>query len=159
MQKLHVVKAIVRYQPSVNTTPKFRYGNGENGSSTRYLLLKKQEDENPEAIGKWECAGGRIKPRETPLEAIAREIKEEIGIEIGRNAKIFKQFPTLKDISKRYDLECDVYLIEAYSMTIKLSSEHSDYAWKKAEEVKNMNLVPYANLLLEFFNNPEKYLI
>jgi hypothetical protein len=43
-------------------------------------------------------------------------------------------------------------------MNVKLSGEHSDYRWLKASDIKNMPLVLYADLLLEFFNNPEKYL-
>jgi hypothetical protein len=44
-------------------------------------------------------------------------------------------------------------------MDVKLNKkEHLDYAWMKSTDVKNMNLVLYASLLLEFFNNPKKYL-
>ncbi len=144
MQKIKLVKALIRYN---------RYKSAN--ESARYLLLQKAEDKFfPENIRKWECSGGLIKPGETSKDAIIREVKRETGLDF----KIVKQLPTLRMTDKKYDSHCDVYLIEATSNNIKLSEEHLDYKWMKAEDIKNMNLVLYANLLLEFFNNPEKYL-
>jgi len=159
MQKLNLVKAIVRYNPSINPSEKFRYGNGKDGSSTRYLLLQKAIDAYfPENIGKWECIGGIIKPKGTSIETITRKITEETGLK-KEKFQITKQLPTLRMTDKDYDSHCDVYLIDVSSMNVILSPEHSDYNWSKIEDIKIRPLVLYANLLLEFFNNPEKYLI
>lgn len=55
----------------------------------RILLHKKTEsvDEhgvkrNPELVGQWELPGGIIEGAETPEEALKREIREELGINI-----------------------------------------------------------------------------
>jgi len=150
MQKINLVKAIVRHTP-VNFTRNFVQGAPDRKNSVRYLLLKKAEDKFfPENIGKWEFVGGVIKPRETSKEAIAREMKEETGLE----GKIVRKLPTLKSDKSI----CEVYLINANSMDVKTSAENSDYRWLKAEDIKKQDLVLYASLLLEFFNNPEKYL-
>jgi 8-oxo-dGTP diphosphatase len=121
----------------------------------RYLFLRKAEDKYfSENIGKWECSGGTIKEGETSIDAILREVGRETGLEV----KVNKELPKLRMTDENYDSECDVYLLESKSEDIKLSSEHSDYIWVYANEVRNMNLVLYASLLLEFFNNSERYL-
>jgi 8-oxo-dGTP diphosphatase len=121
----------------------------------KYLLLRKAEDKYfPENVGKWECSGGIIEKGETSRQTILREIKRETGLEV----KIIKKLPTLRQIDEFYDSKCDIYLIEAKSDKVKLSSEHNSHIWAHANEVKNMNLVLYASLLLEFFNNERKYL-
>ncbi|MEK6913173.1 MAG: NUDIX domain-containing protein [Nanoarchaeota archaeon] len=134
--KIRLVKALVRH----------------NG---RYLLLKKARDKYfPENIGKWECSGGMIEEGETSRKTILREVKRETGLEI----KIVKKLPTLRMIDKAYDSKCDVYLIDVNSEEVSISDEHTEYRWVRANGVKEIPLVLYANLLLEFFNNEGKYL-
>jgi 8-oxo-dGTP pyrophosphatase MutT (NUDIX family) len=145
MPKIDLVKAIVRYKSPFTHDKKFVYGKKNDGDSTRYLLLQKAEDANLENIGKWECVGGFIEKGETSIMTIERELKEETGLEL----KCFKKLPTIRN--------CDVYLIDASSNTVRLSDEHSDYRWVKARDVQKMELVAHADLLLEFFNNPDKY--
>ena len=131
--EIRLVKAIVRH-------------------NDKYLLLKKAKDEFfPENIGKWECSGGLIKVDSK------KTILNKLNVETGLESKKIKQLPTLRMTDEHYDSKCDVYLIDVDSEKVILSDEHSDYKWVKAKKVKNMDLVLYANLLLEFFNNPKKY--
>lgn len=157
MKKINLVKAIVRYRPSAIWKQRFAYGIEREEDPTRYLLMQKAEDKFfSENAGKWECSGGLVKKTETSRQAITREVKEEIGLK-KEEFMIIKQLPPLKKKDGKYDINCDVYLIDTSSLSVKLSPEHSDYIWKKAEEIKNMPLVLYADLLLEFFNNSERY--
>jgi len=152
MPRINLVKAIVRYRP-INPARQFVRGRENIENQTRYLLLQKATDTYlQENVGKWECVGGMIKPKETSIEAITREMTEETGLP-NKSFKIVRQLPTRTS----NDSICDVYLIDVSSTKIKLSEEHSEYQWFKAEEVKKQDLVKYADLLLEFFNNPEKY--
>jgi ADP-ribose pyrophosphatase YjhB (NUDIX family) len=145
MKELRLVKAIVRYNSHPSTL-----------ENARYLLLQKAKDKFfHENVGKWECPGSLVEKEEISKQAIMREIKEETGLE----GRIVKQLPTIRMTDEQYDSRCDVYLINSASMDVKLNKkEHLDYAWMKSTDVKNMNLVLYASLLLEFFNNPKKYL-
>ncbi len=143
MKELRLVKGIVRYNHK--DTP-------------RYLLLKKAKDDFfPKNIGKWECVGGLIKEGETSEEAIIREVEQETGLK-GLEFRIVKQLPTIRMTNKEYDSICDIFLIDSASEKLKISREHSDYQWAEAKHVEDIPLVLYANLLLEFFNNPEVYL-
>ncbi len=157
MKEINLVKAIVRYRPSAIWKQRFVYGSERREDPTRYLLLQKAKDKFfPENIGKWEFCGGLVKKTETSEQAIKREMKEEIGLK-EEKFMIVKQLPALTKEDEKYDFHCDVYLIDVSSNTLHLSDEHSDYIWKKAEEIKDMPLVLYADLLLEFFNDSERY--
>ncbi len=59
----------------------------------RGQVLLQQRDDNP-AIrypGHWSLFGGTIEERETPAEAVAREVREEIAFEL-RNFGLFREF-------------------------------------------------------------------
>ncbi len=118
----------------------------------RFLLLKKAKDIIPENIGKWECSGGRIKKDEDPAKALLREIKEETGLDCNIERALPPVHMETKDI---YNL-CHVFLVKAPSKEVKLSEEHSDFRWVKPNEVKNIHLVLFADLLLNYFEMLEK---
>jgi len=134
MKVFNVVKAIVRYKD-------------------KFLFLKKAKDPIQENIGKWECSGGRIQDKEDPKKAVLREVEEETGLQ----CKIIKKLAFLNMKTNEYDSRCGCFLLQANVDKVKLTEEHSDYKWIKAKKVKDINLVLFAGLLLEYFNNPEKY--
>ncbi len=136
-QQINIAKALIRYKG-------------------KYLLLKKADDAYfPENIGKWECPGGVIEENETPEETILRKTKQETESE----CKIIKELPLLRMTDENYDSQCNVYLLEAQKEDVVLNpEEHSEFIWVEPQDVKTMDLVLYANLLLEYFNNPETYL-
>jgi 8-oxo-dGTP diphosphatase len=143
MKELRLVKAIVRYNHK--GTPK-------------YLLLKKAKDDFcKKNVGKWECVGGLVEEGETSEQAIIREVKQETGWK-GLEFKVVKQLPTIRMTSKDYDSICNIFLIDSDFEKLKISEEHSDYQWVEAKHVEDFSLVLYANLLLEYFNNPDVYL-
>jgi 8-oxo-dGTP pyrophosphatase MutT (NUDIX family) len=136
MVKLRLVKALVRC-------------GGE------YLVLRKAQDRYfPDNINGWECPGGIIDEFENPEEAILRKTKEETGLDV----QLKKELAWIR-MTNENDSLCGVYLLESPEQEeVILSPEHSNHLWVYPNEVKNMNLVRYASLLLEFFNNPERYL-
>lgn len=87
--------------------------------------------------GLWEFPGGKIELDETPEEAIAREIKEELNMDIKCDnyfdEKIYK-YPdkTIKLIALNCSMISDKYEV----------LEHEQIAWIKKEEFANYDFAP-----------------
>lgn len=135
MQNLYITKGLVRH-------------------NNKYLLLKKAKDTVPGDTGKWECPGGKIIPEEDPAKAILREVEEETGLK----CNLIKELPFLEMKNDKVNSKCHVFLLESDSDQVTLSDEHTGFLWKLPEEVRQMELVLFADLLLKYFNHAEKYL-
>lgn len=94
--------------------------------------------------GLWEFPGGKIEPNETKENAIVREIKEELDIDIQvenyLSEKVFN-YPE-KDINL-IALEC-----KKVSGDIKLL-EHEDYRWIDNSELGNFEFAPADLFIVE----------
>ena len=94
--------------------------------------------------GLWEFPGGKIEPNETKENAIVREIKEELEIDIQVEnylaEKVFN-YPE-KDINL-IALEC-----KKVSGDIKLL-EHEDYRWVTNKELDNFEFAPADIFIVE----------
>jgi len=116
--------------------------------------------------GKWLGPGGHIDKNETPDEALEREFKEEVGIEIkilNRNdippsGDITKQLavPFYVNVHNVRDHEhcCFYYLCRAKTRTIKPNkSEINDFGWFSREELNQQKILPDTrNIALKAFD-------
>lgn len=103
---------------------------------SEYLIVKRSSDDDFLA-GLWEFPGGNIEDGELIIDALKRELKEEIGYEINEeDAKIIHYYDEIK-----YKNNEDIHYIEldflidvtTKDINIKLSSEHSEYKWVKKD--------------------------
>ena len=94
--------------------------------------------------GLWEFPGGKIEPNETRENAIVREIKEELDLDIQVenyiSEKVFN-YPE-KDINL-IALEC-----KKIKGDIKLL-EHEDYKWISSSELENFEFAPADIFIVE----------
>jgi 8-oxo-dGTP pyrophosphatase MutT (NUDIX family) len=114
----------------------------------RLLLIRKSYDD-PHQPGRWELPGGRIKHDESPDEALVREVREEVGLEVhpGRPLALW---------SWRLGSEQDAPTVIAVARLCKASDGDVDmsrndkedfiekYGWFKRDEVLDLDLIPSA---------------
>lgn len=94
--------------------------------------------------GLWEFPGGKIEPNETQENAIVREIKEELNIDVKvekyLDEEVFK-YPE-KEINL-IALKCNIV---GGNMTL---NEHEDAKWIDIEELKKYNFAPADVFIIE----------
>ncbi len=87
--------------------------------------------------GAWQLPGGGIEFGETPRQAIHREIKEEIGIDI----EIIKLLPEIyTQVRKNWQGIFIVYLcrMKKPEAEISLNDEASEYSWNTLEQARKL---------------------
>ena len=85
--------------------------------------------------GKWEFPGGKIEPGESPEEALARELSEELAVRVRVGTQICRVFFEGGGVS----LELLVYRIEAFEGVPELR-EHDEIRWVLPEELSAYDL-------------------
>ena len=85
--------------------------------------------------GLWEFPGGKLDPGESVLEAVTRELDEELGVQVSNVGET---------LFKRVD-PGSPYLIEFVEVSVvgePISIEHSEVRWLVPEKVVNLPLAP-----------------
>lgn len=109
--------------------------------SGKFLLVQRSVNDDI-FPGKWQNLGGKIELGETVEEAVKREIKEEIGIEIKKHPFFLQSYSWKKDNESPVRLGL-IFLIELEGKPekyqIKLESELANYGWFTLDEIERMN--------------------
>ncbi len=82
--------------------------------------------------GLWEFPGGKVELGESPEQALARELKEELDLHV----KVERLFGQNRIKTPRGELELKLYLCRRLSGTIHLT-EHSEFAWITLDQINN----------------------
>ena len=93
---------------------------------------------------KWEFPGGKINPGETPEQALARELVEELSI----NVKVHELIYSVVDEYEDVILHIDTYKCSLISGEPTLS-EHISMAWSDKNELDKLNFSPADAPVLE----------
>ncbi|MFH0978741.1 MAG: NUDIX domain-containing protein [Candidatus Woesearchaeota archaeon] len=109
-----------------------------NGIKKRFLLLLRADSQD------WEFPKGHTEDLESHEDTIKREIKEEVGIHM---IKIIKKIGAINyavqkpDVLKKRIIH--YYLVQTNEEKVKLSNEHTKFAWVTQTEAAK--LLPFDN--------------
>ena len=124
MKEIHVVAAIIREGDRIFITQR-GYGDWKDY---------------------WEFPGGKIEAGETPEEALIREIREELGAEIG----IDSYLTTVEYDYPEFHLHMRCYLAHVKSGQLTLK-EHEAARWLSKEELDSVAWLPADRLIIRDF--------
>lgn len=110
-------------------------------NNNKILLLKRADVPEIWMPDKWALIGGEVENRETPLNAVKREVKEETDLDINN---IFKSFTIEKNGVFEYIYVCRY---DGEDIDVKLNFEHTKYGWYDVNEIEYLDTVP---LLMEY---------
>lgn len=96
-------------------------------ATKRYLFLLRNGKKHG---GRWGIVGGKIDGDETPINALRREIFEEIGV-----IEYTKIIPLEHFTSDNNTFEFDTYIIPVTTEFVpELNNEHRGYAWTQIDD-------------------------
>ena len=98
------------------------------------LVLAMRRAPHKPLPGKWEFPGGKLEEGELPDEALIREIKEELGIDI-HNLELFDHSTT---ILPDWEVELSCYLVQS-DVEPTESTDHDHLIWLKREELESLD--------------------
>lgn len=112
------------------------------------ILLLKESARYSDAshVGLYDVPGGRLKPGETWHDGLVREIKEETGLDIGKNKPFFvnEWRPVVR--GENWQIIGIFFESIVNSNIVKLSTDHNDFIWINPKEYKKYpiieNLIP-----------------
>jgi 8-oxo-dGTP diphosphatase len=101
------------------------------------VLVLHRSDKEEVHSEMWDIPGGRMHWGEEPLLALAREIKEETGLEVQILDPVsvwqFQASPELQVVGV-------TFRALFRSGSVVLGAEHDDYRWVRLEEVKDLHM-------------------
>jgi 8-oxo-dGTP diphosphatase len=119
------------------------------------VLLLREASTNKEGtnLGRYCNPGGRLNPGETYEDGLRREVMEETGLSIELLYPIYvgEWHPVINGIP--HQIIAIFTVCKAGSSEVKLSEEHDDYKWIKAEDRNKYDIMEPEGKVLDRYGN------
>ncbi|NGX61349.1 MAG: CTP pyrophosphohydrolase [Chlamydiae bacterium] len=104
----------------------------------KYLFLHRSIGKPQECT--WSVPGGKMERGENPLQAVIREVHEEVGLHLNEGrlediGTLYVRYPHVDFVFHMFAQEC------LYCPQIKLSDEHQDYRWVTFQDAMQLPLI------------------
>jgi len=101
--------------------------------------------------GLWEFAGGKVEANESLTEALIREIKEELKVDIEVGEYLGENIhPKDVSLSAGFQIKLHAFLVNSWTGQIELL-DHDQMLWGTAEQMRLLNWsqadIPFVDLL------------
>jgi len=110
----------------------------KNKNKNKFLIVKRQKNEIAYP-GKWAFPGGKVEKGQNVLEALKREVLEEVGLEIEDSRRFLNDFTFLRPDG--HNVIGFVFEVIAKSDNVKLADEFDDFKWVSPEEFKDLDFI------------------
>jgi 8-oxo-dGTP diphosphatase len=101
----------------------------------RILIAKRKA--NDEQAGKWEFPGGKIRKNETPQQCLAREMREEFGIEVTVGDFFTESIHHYPDQSIRL-----LAFLTSWTKGSICLNAHTEFNWVSLDRIQNFDFAP-----------------
>jgi 8-oxo-dGTP diphosphatase len=110
------------------------------------LLMEQRSTSRKVYAGFLMCPSGHMEGKESFSDAMKREMKEEIGIDIRKTSYLF----AIEDVDpfSGYEFRHNFMLIESFEGTVTKSNEAEKLSWMSYDELMNAKPVPIVSELV-----------
>ena len=109
------------------------------------LYFIAQRNRNKHFAYYWEFPGGKVDNQEIFENALKREIKEELSI----NISVLKHIASEKHKDEKIDVNVHYFLCELLNENIILS-EHEDMKWLRKNDLKQFKMAPGDSKIIKY---------
>lgn len=101
------------------------------------VFLSRRRDDQPLG-GYWEFPGGKVEPGEPPDRALARELREELGVEV----EVGRVWDVLHHAYPKFEIVMLVYRCELAPGHEPRAVEVADIAWVERKDLAGYDILP-----------------
>ncbi|MFY7697619.1 MAG: 8-oxo-dGTP diphosphatase MutT [Legionella sp.] len=116
-------------------------------NANRQILITRRSPQTTHS-GFWEFPGGKLEPNETIEEALIREVKEEVALEI-------KKFDYLGQVSyhcEAVDINLEIFYVVQFIGTAQCLEGQMDLKWVDAQDLSQYQFPPANEKIIDIVN-------